>query len=158
MTVKLVEQAALVTACERAGPDPGPLLVYADWLEQELQDDEAMRIAYALRWMVARNHRPTHLPSVPHPLYTWYWAARHWKPDSADVPLYNALMWHTEHILPPELFPAGCLPTYQRFSSWQAAVRWLGSRLQYLRDIVTLTPSQIAPGVPPCPAEHRSTQ
>lgn len=151
MTVKLVEQAALVTACERANdyadPDPGPLLVYADWLEQELQHEEAMRMAFALRWMAARDRRPTHLPGVPHPLYTWYWAARHWKPDTADIPLYNTLAWHTSHILPAELFAAGCKPTYQRFSSWSGAARWLGSRLQFLRDIVTLTPLSAGPAV-----------
>ena len=39
--VHQIEATALALACEREPLDPAPLLIYADWLEQEAQNDEA---------------------------------------------------------------------------------------------------------------------
>lgn len=122
---------AFVAACTVEGADDLPLLVFADYLEE--QGDTVT--GYALRWMVKHKRRPTFNEAYG----CWVWYRRGY--DELDPLTRGNLsrrrrMPYVECWL-PEIVSRELSQRYtSRSRSWLALVRWLGWALERIRVLV----------------------
>jgi uncharacterized protein (TIGR02996 family) len=117
--------------------DPGPQLIYSDWLEEHGRAD----LAFAYRWMGARGQRPgeRRRPRLRKPWAWWHPRSAEYEPDPEDRKDI-ALCPHA--LLPGLVFEAmiGSYTPHAYYMTWAQAVDALAAGLKVLRALVSLEP------------------
>jgi uncharacterized protein (TIGR02996 family) len=126
--------AAFLRSIEADLDDPAPLLIYADFLEEQGQDD----MAYAWRWMARRGYRPYRRPKRGRVPMMWSW----WH-DGFQGPRWiedqRARTDHPAGRLPRVLFLAmGAAGDQLLCHSLLFAVEWVAKGLRALRELAAL--------------------
>jgi uncharacterized protein (TIGR02996 family) len=130
-------ETAMLKSIEANLADPMPLLVFADWLEEQGADE----LAHAWRWMARRGYRPAkrqrRLARIP-----WAW----WNVSSHEMESHpedlSELRSHPEARLPMLLFramgPRGSAGPHIYCRSLIDAVGRLSKGLQVLLELAGL--------------------
>jgi uncharacterized protein (TIGR02996 family) len=144
-----------IQAILAAPEDAAPLLIFADWLEEQGQPD----LAYACRWMGYRGCRPgqRRRPRLRKP---WAW----WNPSSAEHEMdpedLKDIVTCPHARLPGLVFRAmsGEWAPHAYYFTWLQAADDLAFGLRNLRDLISLDGPRLTAGddaaqlnVPPRP-------
>jgi uncharacterized protein (TIGR02996 family) len=122
--------------------DAAPLLIFADWLDEQGQAD----LAYTCRWMGYRGYRPgqRQRPRLRKPWAWWHVHSGEFEPDPDDR-MDIARCWRA--WLPASLFRemTGEWAPHAYFLTWLEAAEGLAFGLKALRDITSLDGPAVAP-------------
>jgi uncharacterized protein (TIGR02996 family) len=139
-----------VRAIVASQEDAAPLLIFADWLEEQGRAD----LAHACRWMGYRRYRPgqRQRPRLRKPWAWWHEYSYEIESDPDDRP--DIARCPHAH-LPPLLFRAmtGDWTPHSYHLTWLGAAEALARGLKLLRDLTALdgpaAPSGPLPGANP---------
>jgi uncharacterized protein (TIGR02996 family) len=125
-------ESAFLRSIEADLDDPAPILIYADWLEEQGKD----QLAYAWRWMGRRGYRPAKRtrPRARIPWAWWHTSSHEMATDLEDL---ADLHLHPRARLPVLLFRAmGSAGAHIYCRNLAEAAERLAGGLQVLGELV----------------------